>query len=83
MSARPERHLFTVDEYERMGMVGLFSEDDRVELIEGEIVETAPRGTGSGPNAYTQARQLVAGGSLTPAGLGGVTVRVTDILGPA
>jgi Uma2 family endonuclease len=188
MSAQPERHLFTVDEYERMGMVGLFGEDDRVELIEGEIVGMAPIGsrhaacvarltrlfsaavgnralvwiqnpirlgtrsepqpdvallvpradfyargypgaadillvvevadtsaawdregkarlyaaggvgeawvvdlaegcvhvfTGPGPGGYADARQAVAGDSLTPGGLDGVTVAVNDILGPA
>jgi Uma2 family endonuclease len=45
MSVQPARHLFTVREYERMGEVGLFDEDDGVELIEGEIVEMAPIGS--------------------------------------
>ena len=33
------RHLFTVDEFARMGEAGIFTEDDRVELIDGEIWE--------------------------------------------
>jgi len=37
-------HRFTVDEYHRMGEVGIFSEDDRVELLAGEIVEMCPIG---------------------------------------
>jgi Uma2 family endonuclease len=38
------RHLFTVDEYHKMAEVGLLTEDDRVELIDGEIIEMAPIG---------------------------------------
>jgi Uma2 family endonuclease len=33
-----------VDEYEQMGRAGIFGEGDRVELLEGEIVEMAPIG---------------------------------------
>jgi Uma2 family endonuclease len=40
---RPRR-LFTVDEYHRMGETGIIGEDERVELIEGEIVQMAPIG---------------------------------------
>jgi len=39
------RRRFTVEEYQRMGRAGIFSEDDRVELIEGEIVEMTPIGS--------------------------------------
>lgn len=38
------RRLFTVGEYHRMGEAGILGEDDRVELIEGEIVEMTPIG---------------------------------------
>src|ERR1051325_379479 len=36
--------LFTVDEYYRMGEVGILPEDASVELIEGQIVEASPIG---------------------------------------
>lgn len=42
MSVLPQRRLFTVEEYERMVEAGILHEDDRVELIEGEIVEMTP-----------------------------------------
>ena len=45
MAVRPVRHKFTVEEYHRMAEAGILSEDDRVELIEGEIVEMAPIGS--------------------------------------
>lgn len=35
---------FTVDEYHRMGQAGIFHEDDRVELLDGQIVEMSPIG---------------------------------------
>jgi Uma2 family endonuclease len=38
------RHRFTVGEYRLMEEAGIFSEDDRVELIDGEVVEMAPIG---------------------------------------
>ncbi len=39
------RRLLTVDEYHRMGEVGILTDDDRVELIEGELVARAPIGS--------------------------------------
>jgi Uma2 family endonuclease len=45
MSAEPRKHYFTVEEYYRMAQSGIFSEDDRVELIEGEVVEMSPIGS--------------------------------------
>ena len=41
---RPAVHKFTADEYQRMGEVGILCEDDRDELIEGEIVDMAAIG---------------------------------------
>ena len=39
-----QRHLFSVDEFARMGEAGVFAEEDRVELIDGEICEMTPIG---------------------------------------
>lgn len=38
------RRRFTVEEYERMGEVGVFDPDERVELLDGEIVAMSPIG---------------------------------------
>lgn len=42
MVAVPARRRFTVDEYHRISQAGIFAEDDRVELIDGEIIEMSP-----------------------------------------
>ena len=39
------RHTLTVDDYHRMWEAGILTEDDRVELICGEIIAMAPIGT--------------------------------------
>ena len=44
MAVQLTRRRFTVDEYYGMARAGILGEDDRVELIDGEIVETAPIG---------------------------------------
>ncbi len=44
MTIQVEKRYFKVNDYRRMGEAGVFSEDDRVELVEGEIVEMTPIG---------------------------------------
>jgi len=45
MALTLRRRRFTLDEYHRMGETGILGEDDRVELIEGEIIEMSPIGS--------------------------------------
>src|SRR5262245_22183951 len=67
-------HRFTIDEYHRMGEVGIFSEDDRIELLAGAIVEMSP----IGPLHASIVDRLNA---LFPSRLGGeVIVRVQNPL---
>ncbi|HEU5424940.1 MAG TPA: Uma2 family endonuclease [Nitrolancea sp.] len=38
------RYRFSVDDFQRMGEAGIFGEDDRVELLDGEIITMNPIG---------------------------------------
>ena len=45
METELQRRRFTVDEYYRMAETGILRHDDRVELLDGEIVEMTPIGS--------------------------------------
>jgi len=45
MSAQPEKRYFNVNEYYLMAQVGVLTPDDRVELIDGEILKMSPIGS--------------------------------------
>jgi Uma2 family endonuclease len=42
----PARHRLDVDVYYRMADAGIFGEDDRIELIDGDLIDMAPIGQG-------------------------------------
>jgi len=44
MVAEAKPKLFSVEDYHRMGEAGILAEDDRLELVDGEVVEMSPIG---------------------------------------
>lgn len=48
MAVRLLKGPFTVEAYQRLAELGVLREDDRVELIDGQVVEMSPIG---GPHA--------------------------------
>jgi Uma2 family endonuclease len=44
MQTEITKKRFTVDEYHRMGKAGIFGPEERVELIDGEIIQMSPIG---------------------------------------
>ena len=55
------RRLFTADEFERMAEAGIFGEEERLELIDGEIVELTPVGPGHGAAVACLTKRLILG----------------------
>lgn len=44
VETKPTRRRFTVQEYYRMGEAGILGEDERVQLIAGDVIEMPPIG---------------------------------------
>jgi Uma2 family endonuclease len=63
MVVAPEKRRFTADEFLRMAQVGILCEDDRLELIDGEVVETTAVGL---PHVAAVARPTWSCSSLAP-----------------
>ncbi len=61
MAVQLTRRRFTVDEYHWMARVGILGEDDRVELIDGEIVEMAPICPGHAETVDELAERFIRG----------------------
>lgn len=53
------KRLIDVHQYHLMGAVGIFAPDERVELIEGEVIEMAPIGSPHAGNVSVLTRLLV------------------------
>ena len=54
----PQRHAISKDEYLHMAQAGVFATDVRLELMEGEIIEMAPRGSAHAAVVNALAAQL-------------------------
>jgi Uma2 family endonuclease len=59
MAVTVVRKRFTAEEYQRMAQVGILSEHDRVELVDGEIVVMSPVGSRHGACVGSANRALV------------------------
>jgi Uma2 family endonuclease len=59
MAGTLSKKRFTADEYHRMAQVGILGEDDRVELIDGEIVVMSPIGPRHNASVSSANRALV------------------------
>ncbi|HRO59134.1 MAG TPA: Uma2 family endonuclease [Burkholderiaceae bacterium] len=55
----PTRHKLSIDEYERLFTAGVLPEDSRVELIEGDLIDMPPVGTGHASVSIRLNRLLV------------------------
>ena len=42
---KPVRHPLTTHDFHKMGEVGILGEDDRIELVDGELIDMAPIGS--------------------------------------
>ena len=55
----PARHKLDVDDYHRMGETGILGGDDRVELIDGDVIDMAPIGQDHAGTVDVLTRALV------------------------
>lgn len=59
MAVSLDHRLFTADEFERMGEAGIFDEDERLELLAGEIVAMSPIGAPTSISRRSQSRRIL------------------------
>ena len=82
MSVMPRRRRFTVDEYYAMADAGILTEDDRVELIEGEIIQMASIGSRHAACVNRLTRLLVDGAGDAAVVTVQNPVRLSDLTEP-
>ena len=82
MSVDVVRRRFTVDEYLRMVEVGILHADERVELLDGEILTVSPPGPDHNASTGVLNRLLVLGVGSRAVLLPGPTVRLSKVSAP-
>ena len=60
MPSGVDKRRFTADEYQAMGRAGILRNTDRVELIEGEILEMAPTSASRSPTSCCSAGATIS-----------------------
>jgi hypothetical protein len=80
----PPRHRFSRVQYERMVEAGVFGPGDRLELLEGEIIDlvgqTLELCRGPGENGYSERRLASAEARFAPQGRPDRSLEVKDLL---
>ena len=82
MSVDVVRRRFTVDEYFQMVRVGILNEDDRVELLDGDIVKVTPPGPDHNAPTGILNRLFVLGVGSRAVVLPGPTLRLSKRSAP-
>jgi len=82
MSVDVVRRRFTVDEYLKMVETGILNEDDRVELLDGEVVTKTTTGPAHNASVANLNRLLILGIGSRGVLLLGPTVRLSKMSAP-
>jgi len=82
MSVDVVRRRFTVDEYLKMVETGILNEDDRVELLDGDIVTMTPPGPDHNAPTGILNRLLVLGVGSRAVVMPGPTLRLSKLSAP-
>ena len=82
MDVEVVRRRFTADQYLQMIDTGILGKGDRVELIEGEILEMGPTGPSHGAGLANLNRLLVLGVGSRAIVMPGATVRLSILSAP-
>jgi Uma2 family endonuclease len=64
LSSPPVRHRLSASEFERMAQAGILAEDERVELIDGDLIDMTPVGSrnAGAVSRLTRAFSVAVGG---------------------